>query len=99
MFTFALVKLKNMIYLILLIIPILGIWMAIKDQVVFAGVFQGFCFGIILMVGLGDIFGHYEPSAMDVYQGKTILRKTYEGGKAIDSIVVFKKDIKHGKGN
>lgn len=82
-----------MFSLICLIAPIFGIWWAIKDQAVFAGVFQGFCFGILLITGLYDIFGHCEPSAMDVYQGKTILRKTYEGGKAVDSTVVFKKDV------
>ena len=86
-----------MIYLILSIIPIIGIWMAIKDEVVFAGVVQGICFGILLIIGLDDVFDYGKPSAMDVYQGKTILRKTYEGEKAIDSIVVFKKGIKHGK--
>lgn len=30
------------------------------------------------------------PSAMDVYQGKTTLEITYKDGVAIDSVVVFK---------
>lgn len=31
-----------------------------------------------------------EPTAMDVYRGKTILEITYKNGVAIDSTVVFK---------
>ena len=31
------------------------------------------------------------PSAMDVYQGKTILEVTYRDGVAVDSVVVFKE--------
>lgn len=33
-----------------------------------------------------------EPSAMDVYQGKTTIEITYRDGIAIDSVVVFKKN-------
>ena len=33
------------------------------------------------------------PTAMDVYQGKATLKKSYANGKAIDSTVVFIKDI------
>ncbi len=34
------------------------------------------------------------PSAMDVYQGKTTLEITYKDGVAIDSVVVFKNKKK-----
>ena len=34
------------------------------------------------------------PSAMDVYQGKTTLEITYKDGVAIDSVVVFKNEKK-----
>lgn len=34
------------------------------------------------------------PSAMDVYQGKTTLEITYKDGVAIDSVVVFKNKEK-----
>lgn len=34
------------------------------------------------------------PSAMDVYQGKTTLEITYKDGVAIDSVVVFKNGKK-----
>lgn len=32
-----------------------------------------------------------EPTAMDVYKGKTTLEITYKDGVAIDSVVVFKE--------
>lgn len=35
-----------------------------------------------------------EPSAMDVYQGKTTLEITYKDGVAIDTVVVFKEKRK-----
>lgn len=45
------------------------------------------CVGAILIAT-----NQYEknPSAMDVYQGKTTLEITYKDGAAIDSVVVFK---------
>lgn len=45
------------------------------------------CVGSMLVVT-----SRYEtnPSAMDVYQGKTTLEITYKDGVAIDSVVVFK---------
>jgi hypothetical protein len=45
------------------------------------------CIGSVLIVAI-----RYErdPSAMDVYQGKTTLEITYKDGIPIDSVVVFK---------
>lgn len=45
------------------------------------------CIGVVLIMA-----NHYEknPSAMDVYQGKTTLDITYRDGVPIDSVVVFK---------
>lgn len=45
------------------------------------------CVGAALIMA-----NHYEknPSAMDVYQGKTTLEITYKDGVPVDSIVVFK---------
>lgn len=45
--------------------------------------------GVIVycIIGLINI---NEPTAMDVYQGKTTLEITYKDGIAIDSVVVFK---------
>ena len=49
------------------------------------------CVGAILIAE-----SQYEknPSAMDVYQGKTTLEITYKDGVAIDSVVVFKDEKK-----
>lgn len=49
------------------------------------------CVGAILIA-----MNRYEanPSAMDVYQGKTTLEITYKDGVAIDSVVVFKNEKK-----
>lgn len=33
------------------------------------------------------------PTALDVYQGKTELRITYEGKVPVDSVVIFKKKV------
>ena len=62
-------------------------------------VFLGFFWEFTPLYLLGGIFVGYaimgldvkkEPSAMDVYRGKTTLEITYKDGIAIDSIVVFK---------
>lgn len=49
------------------------------------------CVGAVLITA-----NTYEtnPSAMDVYQGKTTLEITYKDGVAIDSVVVFKNENK-----
>ena len=33
------------------------------------------------------------PTALDVYQGNTELRITYEGKVPVDSVVIFKKKV------
>ena len=49
------------------------------------------CIGMALILII-----HYEtnPTAMDVYQGKTTLEITYKDNVATDSVVVFKKELK-----
>lgn len=51
--------------------------------------------GFIMLIGFGCVItaynSHREPTAMDVYQGKTELRITYEGKTPVDSTVVYKK--------
>ena len=44
--------------------------------------FIGWCGYIVGTIG--------EPTAMDVYQGKTTLEITYKDGVPVDSVVVFK---------
>ena len=48
---------------------------------------------IIVVILIAWAIGE-KPSAMDVYQGKTTLEYTYRDGVAIDSVVVFKDNVK-----
>ena len=51
-----------------------------------------FILGIVLTLGciVYIIRTIDEPSAMDVYQGKTELKKTYINNQCVDSCVIFK---------
>lgn len=49
----------------------------------------------LLLFGIGAIIVHagiqsYEPSAIDVYRGKTTLEITYKNSIPVDTVVVFK---------
>lgn len=62
-----------------------------------AGVFKGaFITSLIFLETLLIITITKEPrpSALDVYQGKTTLEYTIRDGVKVDSIVVFKKELK-----
>lgn len=55
----------------------------------------GQTFIAVLLVGIGAIIVHegiqsLEPSAIDVYRGKTTLEITYRDGIPVDTVVVFK---------
>ena len=47
--------------------------------------------GICLSFILADI-GH-TPTALDVYQGNTELKITYEGKVPVDTVVIYKKKV------
>ena len=50
--------------------------------------------GILLVfVGIVSILSK-NPTALDVYQGKTTLQVTYEDSIPVDSVVVFKDEFK-----
>ena len=53
-------------------------------------------FALGMMSGGAILLGifSYEPTAMDVYKGKTELKITYKGDVPVDSIVVFKNNEK-----
>jgi hypothetical protein len=59
-----------------------------KDEVIFAI----FVFSAIGTTFINDALK--EPTAMDVYQGKTTLEITYKDSIPIDSVVVFKNKEK-----
>lgn len=62
--------------------------------------FCGLCFACFLCATLGGLILGYklhetltiqQPSAIEVYQGKTTLEITYQDSIAIDSVVVYKE--------
>ena len=53
------------------------------------------CF-VFILSGIGAIKEYYNPSIapIDVYRGKTTLEITYRDSIAIDSVVVWKEEVK-----
>jgi cytochrome bd-type quinol oxidase subunit 1 len=63
------------------------------------GMFMSFIisiFFIIEVILVGNIIKDPQPTAMDVYQGKTTLEYTIRDSVKIDSVVIF-KDSSYGK--
>lgn len=59
--------------------------------------FSCFCAVIISAILTGALISYSskdEPTAMDVYQGKTTLEITYRDSIPVDTIVVFKDEFK-----
>ena len=60
--------------------------------------FESFIIGCIIGGILGILIHNWlisdEPTALDVYQGKTTLEITYRDSIPIDSVVVFKEEFK-----
>ena len=48
---------------------------------------------LLVLVGIVSILSK-NPTALDVYQGKTTLQVTYEDSIPVDSVVVFKEEFK-----
>jgi hypothetical protein len=62
------------------------------------GVFFGAIITILIIIEIGlvaNIIGEPTPSALDVYRGNTELEITSINGTPIDTVVVFKKELKH----
>ena len=49
---------------------------------------------IIEICLISNIIEKQKPSALDVYQGKTTIEYTIRDGVKVDSVVVFKKELK-----
>jgi hypothetical protein len=79
---------------ILLVVIICGNKKASED-VVPSAVLGAFIMSF-LIIGIGIIYGFANPiiTPMDVYRGKTTLEITYKEGIAIDSVVVWKEEVK-----
>lgn len=55
-----------------------------------AGLLIFFVSFVVIGVTLGICTQSYEPTALDVYRGKTTLEITYRDSVAVDSVVVYK---------
>lgn len=55
--------------------------------------FVGFIFGAILGIIIHFCIIVEDPTAMDVYQGKTTLEYVVVDGQVTDTTVIWKKDI------
>lgn len=51
---------------------------------------------VIAVIGSSFILADISntPTALDVYKGKTELRITYDGKVPVDSVVIYKKEVK-----
>ena len=73
----------------LIIFGIIGFTLTIIGALKGNGVL-GFFGGYILSGVFMFVFQSNEPTAIDVYRGKTTLQITYKDSVAMDSVVVFK---------
>ncbi len=62
---------------------------------------DSFCSGMMFAIGVliafilgGIMWGKPLPRAIDVYRGRTTLEITYRDSVALDSVVVFKDELK-----
>jgi hypothetical protein len=82
------------LYLALLIISIIALalillFTKIEDEDL-SKVLLTIIFSCLALGSLLSIINYNEPTALDVYQGKTTLEITYRDSVAIDSTVVYK---------
>ena len=78
-----------MLCLILIVVAIIGDF-HILGQYAFIGLLISFVGFVVIGVTIGICTPNYEPTALDVYRGKTTLEITYRDSVAIDSTVVYK---------
>ena len=78
-----------MLCLILIAVAIIGDFHTL-GQYAFIGLLISFVGFIVIGVTIGICTPNYEPTALDVYRGKTTLEITYRDSVAIDSTVVYK---------
>lgn len=54
------------------------------------GILISFVFFIVVRIVINIMTPNNEPTALDVYRGKTTLEITYRDSVAVDSVVVYK---------
>lgn len=80
--------------ILLLIMSIIALavmaWYEQKESTEPSLVWLTIMFSCLLVVSLFALINYNEPTALDVYRGKTTLEITYRDSVAIDSTVVYK---------
>lgn len=80
--------------IILLIISIIALalilWYERKENTELSFVWLTIMFSCLALSSLVSLINYNEPTALDVYRGKTTLEITYRDSVAIDSTVVYK---------
>ena len=82
------------LYLALLIVSIIALalilWYTQIEDEDLSKVLLTIIFSCLALVSMLSIINYDEPTALDVYRGKTTLEITYRDSVAIDSTVVYK---------
>ena len=82
------------LYVVLLNISIIALalilWCERKEDTDTSFVWLTIIFSCIAFGSLVSLINYNEPTALDVYRGKTTLEITYRDSVAIDSVVVYK---------
>lgn len=86
-----------LIGILIFVLIIFGLY-ASNDSGFGGGVTLGMIIAILVTIEIGLVSSIIEkstPSALDVYRGNTELEVTSVNGTPIDTVVVFKKELKH----
>lgn len=86
---FILIALIIVLCLILIVVAIIGDFPTL-GQYASMGLLISLVGFLVIGVIIGIFTPNYEPTALDVYRGKTTLEITYRDSVAIDSVVVYK---------
>ena len=82
------------LYILLLIVSTIALalilWCEQKENTEPSLVWFTIIFSCLALGSLISLINYNEPTALDVYQGKTTLEITYRDSVAIDSTVVYK---------
>lgn len=78
-----------MLCLILIVVAVV-IDSSTLGQYATTGLLISFVVFVVIGVTIGVCVPNHEPTALDVYRGKTTLEITYRDSVAVDSVVVYK---------
>ena len=89
MILLAILMALMMLCLILIVVAVV-IDSSTLEQYAATGLLISFVVSVVTVVTIGICTPNYEPTALDVYRGKTTLEITYKDSVAVDSTVVYK---------